>query len=554
MTRTLRLCVLFVPLFLLAACAIQPISPDLASTTSSAPDASAESAVYPIAHTAPDCDYGGIFKSMEAVDARTVKFTLCWPEASLPYRLVGAQWPIQDADYLAATGGGGDLLTQPIGTGAYALTEWGDDRATFQRFDGYWGEPAASPQLTVRWTDDGDAGLAALQAGEVDGLLALDAENIPAVEADDQLQLSTLPPQNIWYVGINNLMPPFDNERVRQAVAMAIDRDALVADYFPQGSLVPSQVIAPQIAGYSDGEAWYPYDPEGARAVLAEEGIENLEVELTYWESGNSGDVAQAIADQLAEAGITANVVSETGYEDYFTSLLAGEVGALDYIAWYPGSDASDWYFLFARDAGLEFGDGYPDVWEAIEAANALPTVEERQPYYDEIARLIKQRVPMVPVAHEASTTAFRADVTSTLPEISLAGQPFALLKAGDRDVFNFMMDVSPYSAYCADEVDVASFQICFIVGESLTEIDPVTGEVGPALATAWQANDDLTEWTFTLRDGVTFHNGADFNADDVVTTYAAIWDAANPLHVGRTGGFDNWQLTFGSLLNAPEE
>lgn len=558
MSRVLRLCILLVPLVLLAGCAIQPISPDLESATQSSVEATetaaAETAAYPIVYAAPDCDYGGAFKSFEALDVHTVKITMCAPEASLAYRLAGAQWAIQDSAYLQATGGGGDILTQPNGTGPFRLTGWGDDSATFERFDEYWGDPAASPRLVVHWTEDADAGLAALQAGEVDGVLTLAADNVPVVESDSALQLATQAPQNIWYVGINNMMPPFDNERVRQALAMAIDRDALVAEFFPDGSLVPTQVLAPQVAGYSEGEEWYPYDPEAAMAILAEEGAENLEIELTYWEAGNSDDVAQAIADQLAKVGITANVVSETEYEDYFTSLLSGEVGELDYIAWYPGIDALEWYFLFARDAGLEFGDGFPAIWEALETASTLPGVEERQPYFDQIAQLIKQHAPMVPIAHEASAVAFRADVTGTNPNLALAATPLTLLKAGDRDVFHYMLDVTPYSAYCNDEIDVGSFQICYLVGEGLIGIDPETRDVAPGLADSWETSDDLTEWTFTLRDDVTFHDGSSLDAGDVVLTYAAMWDAENPLHVGRTGSFDNWQLTFGSLLNAPEE
>jgi ABC-type transport system substrate-binding protein len=317
---------------------------------------------------------------------------------------------------------------------------------------------------------------------------------------------------------------------------------------------VPTQVVAPQVGGYSEGETWYAYDPERARAILAEEGADDLEIELTFWEAGNAGDVAQAIAEQLAQVGITANVVGDSAYEDYIGSLVNGEIGALDYIAWYAGTDATEWYFLFARDAGLEFGEGFPEIWDALDAAAALPSLADRQPIYDQIARLIKEHVPMVPVAHEANVAAYRADVTGINPNDTLAGAPQSHEKAGDRDTFHLMLATGPFSAYCGDEFDVGSFMICKQVGEGLTALDPETLEVAPAIAEEWGSNADLTEWTFTLRDDVSFHNGATLEADDVLTTYAVIWDAAHPLHVGRTGGFDNWMTNFGALLNAPQE
>ena len=71
-------------------------------------------------------------------------------------------------------------------------------------------------------------------------------------------------------------------------------------------------------------------------------------------------------------------------------------------------------------------------------------------------------------------------------------------------------------------------------------------------MASEWTANEDLTEWTFTLRDGVTFHNGATLDANDVVLSYAVQWDAAHPLHVGNSGQFSYFSSLFNGLLNAP--
>ncbi len=65
--------------------------------------------------------------------------------------------------------------------------------------------------------------------------------------------------------------------------------------------------------------------------------------------------------------------------------------------------------------------------------------------------------------------------------------------------------------------------------------------EPNPALATGCDPNEDALVWTCTLREGVTFHNGATFEAQDVIASFAAQWDAASPLHVGNTGVFEYW-------------
>ncbi|MEO6060231.1 MAG: ABC transporter substrate-binding protein, partial [Candidatus Limnocylindria bacterium] len=73
------------------------------------------------------------------------------------------------------------------------------------------------------------------------------------------------------------------------------------------------------------------------------------------------------------------------------------------------------------------------------------------------------------------------------------------------------------------------------------------------ALATECTANDDATVWTCALRSGVTFHDGARFDANDVVLSYAVQWDKAHPLHIGRTGSFEYWGAFWAAFLNAEE-
>ena len=110
-------------------------------------------------------------------------------------------------------------------------------------------------------------------------------------------------------------------------------------------------------------------------------------------------------------------------------------------------------------------------------------------------------------------------------------------------------------SLYCGDETDGEALGVCEQFGESLLAYKPGgNGAVIPALATEFSANADLTEWTFKLREGVQFHNGATLDANDVIVSYAMQWDVKHPLHVGRSGEFTYFPSLFGPQLNKPAE
>ncbi|HRQ32031.1 MAG TPA: ABC transporter substrate-binding protein [Anaerolineales bacterium] len=116
------------------------------------------------------------------------------------------------------------------------------------------------------------------------------------------------------------------------------------------------------------------------------------------------------------------------------------------------------------------------------------------------------------------------------------------------------MQNAEPISLYCADETDGESLRACEQVTQSLLGYEIGDTAVEPVLAESYEANSDLTEWTFHLRQGVKFHDGSSFDANDVVTSLAVQWDAANPLHKGNTGAFSYWSGLFGAFLNAPAQ
>ena len=239
----------------LAACAPEPA----ATEAPTEPPAATEVPFEPMSVSAPDCEYGGIIKTIEAVDELTVKFTMCVPDPAFPSKIAFTSFAIQPSEYLEATGGGGEssaLLEKPIGTGPYKVSEWKrGDELVFVRNEDYWGEKAKSATLVFRWGSEAAQRLLELQAGTVDGIDNVGPDDFDTVRGDANLQLINRQALNIFYVGMNNTFPPFDNEMVRQAVAMGIDRQRLVDNFFPEGSEVASHFTPCSIPGACAGDA-----------------------------------------------------------------------------------------------------------------------------------------------------------------------------------------------------------------------------------------------------------------------------------------------------------
>jgi ABC-type transport system substrate-binding protein len=511
---------------------------------------------------APDCDYGGILKSIEAVDELTVRFTMCVPDPAFPAKAAFSAFQIYPAEYLEATGGTGDLVEQPIGTGPFMLEAWNrGENVVLQRYDDYWGEPAAAATAIFRWSQEAPQKLLELQAGTVDGIDNVAPDDIETVQNDPNLQLVPRDPFNIFYVGFNNLFAPFDNEQVRQAVAMGIDRQRIVDTFYPVGSSVADQFLPEGLLARPEGSTWYEFDPEAARALLAEAGYpDGFETTITYRNvfRGYLPEppiVAQDLAAQLEEnLGITANIVEmESGA--FIDTANAGTLEGIHLLGWtgdFP--DPTNFYdYHFGSGASPQFGATFDDITSKLSEAAQLGDEEARRTIYTDVNELLKQHVPMVPIAHGASAAAYLATVEGAHAS-PLGNESLEVMSVPGQDTFTFMQNAEPIGLYCGDESDGESLRVCEQVMESLLAYSVGGVEVIPSLATDYTPNEDATEWVFNLREGVTFHDGSTLDANDVVKSWAIQWDAADPLHVGRVGQFTYFSGLFGSFLNAPAE
>jgi len=186
-----------------------------------------------------------------------------------------------------------------------------------------------------------------------------------------------------------------------------------------------------------------------------------------------------------------------------------------------------------------------------LKQAASLADQTARNTLYAQANALIKQHVPMVPVAHGGSADVFKATVAGAYAD-PLSGEQFRLMSIPGQDQIVWSQNAEPISLYCSDETDGESLRACEQIFDPLLSYEPGGTAVKPGLATGCTANTDLTVWTCTLRPGAKFSDGTAVTANDVVATYAVQWDAADPLHVGSTGNFDYWSAFFGGFLNPP--
>jgi peptide/nickel transport system substrate-binding protein len=514
-----------------------------------------------LAFEVESCDYGGAFKSIVAEDELTVTFTLCNPDPAFPSKVAFSALNIHSSDHLEATGGGGpELYQNPIGTGPFMLQEWDlGNELVLARNDNYWGEPALEQTLIFRWNSESSQRLAELQAGTVDGIDNPGVSEIPIIEGDDSLALFPRAGTNVFYLGLNNRIAPMDNINVRQAIAHALNRQKIVDDFYPAGSLAATQFMPPVIFGFTPEVEPLTYDVDLARELLATAEAEGVEMpitlEISYRDVVRSylptpGLVAQEIQSQLAEVGIEVEIVQmESGA--FLDAADAGEL-ELHLLGWgadYP--DATNFLdFHFGAGSSDQFGDKFPEIVDNLTAGGQIADPAERYPYYVAANEALRDLVPMIPVAHGGSGVAFSADIAGNPHSSPLGNEYFAVMEDPNDDDFIWMQNAEPISLYCADETDGESLRACEQINESLLGYEIAGTEVVPALATDWSANEDLTVWTFNLREGVTFHDGSEFNAEDVVMSYAVQWLEDHPLHVGRDGNFTYFNAYYGNFAN----
>lgn len=207
-------------------------------------------------------------ESVEVLDDLTVRVTLGAPDGGFLFNMAWGDAVIVAPESIT------EIKQKPVGTGAFRFRDWAQgDHITLVRNPDYWGKPARLEQVTFKFISDPTAAFAAMMAGDVDAFPGFPAPGrLPQFEADPRFQVLVGTTEGETILAINNKLKPLNDVRVREAIAHAIDRQAIIdGAMFGLGTPIGTH-FAPHHPAYVDLTGLSRHDPERARDLLAEAG------------------------------------------------------------------------------------------------------------------------------------------------------------------------------------------------------------------------------------------------------------------------------------------
>ena len=376
-----------------------------------------------------------LFKSCSTTGANTVAIELASPTGRFPAALALPAFAMQspaalqkyEADKVTASGDTFEYPSyateHPTGTGPYKLDsrDTASKTVTLVRNDDYWGDKAKIAKIVFKVIPDNNARKQELQAGTIDGYDLVAPGDIESLKGAGE-QILDRPPFNILYVGINQKNPALAKLKVRQALAHAINREALVRSKFPPAAQVAKQFMPPEVGGYADDVTEYPYDPAKAKQLLAEAGEADLSLKF-YWPTEvsrpympNPKEVFEVVSADLQKVGIKITPVAKVWNSGYLTDVSSGRAD-IHLLGWTGDyNDAYNFNGTFFGRVKPEFGFNNPAIFAAIAKADAIPDAAQRADAYKAVNRQIVDFLPAVPIAHSPPSLAAQSEVKDLFP------------------------------------------------------------------------------------------------------------------------------------------
>ncbi|MCB9104092.1 MAG: ABC transporter substrate-binding protein [Anaerolineales bacterium] len=281
--------------------------------------------------------YLGGMQDVEKVDDYHIRLNLQTPSISVPEDLFHYPGVVLHRNFE------GDIIQQPIGTGAFLLEEYAEgERAVFKRRDDYWGMKDENGEWYFNEDDsnrlpyldeliyvstDKDAGVAALQSGQVNSLYDPRPSDYQALKDVPGLTVRPVSTAQCLILRMRVDVEPWTDVRVRNALKMCQDREKIMQlAYFGEGDLSIDAHVAPVHPAYCPKDI-PAYDPEGAKALLAEAGFpDGLQVTLATKNDQQEPELAQALKELAAPGGfdIQLDITEPSGYWDRWTEVDLG--------------------------------------------------------------------------------------------------------------------------------------------------------------------------------------------------------------------------------------
>ncbi len=358
--------------------------------------------------------FSSVIKEVEALDSHTVRFHLNRIEPIFLQQMSTYHTCILSKETLLREAGSDPdaqmqwLGSRAIGTGPYVLKEQMSDFAWFVANESYWGGPPAIDEVTIRVVDEASSRRVLLEKGDLDINVSPERVNYDALDRNPNIDLVVRPSTTrIFYVGMNTTTPPFDDIRVRQAIAHAIPYEDILNVVLggEKYSNRARSILTSDIDGFVPVYE-YGYDLDRARDLLVDAGYgDGLSFE---WKSSTAEAFVQIgvmLQAELAKIGVDMDINAQPG-ATFFPAGRAGEHG-LFFVSWWSGTgDAVDLLDALAHSSQTGRGNwahfSDPEVDEWIDNAKIELDPEKRAEYLKNVQEVLAEELPYA-VIYEGS-------------------------------------------------------------------------------------------------------------------------------------------------------
>ncbi|EKE43812.1 ABC peptide transporter, periplasmic binding protein [Oceaniovalibus guishaninsula JLT2003] len=365
-----------------------------------------------------------LLDSIEKVDDMTVKFKLTRPEAAFIANLAMDFASIMSKEYADAMLDAGTpemLNQQPIGTGPFTFQAYQKDAVIrYLRNADYWGDPAKVESLIFAITPDASVRYQKLQAGECHVMPYPNPADVQAMKDNPDINVMQQEGLNVGYLAYNTQMAPFDNPKVRKALNMAIDKQAIIDVVFQGSGQAAKNPIPPTMWSYNDAIEDDPYDPEAAKAMLEEEGVTDLSLKIWAMPvqrpyNPNARRMAELMQEDFAQIGVDAEIVSYEWGEYLERSKAEDRDGAV--LLGWTGDNGDPDNFLGVLLGCDGVGSANRAQWcneefdDILVRARQLTDQDERAKLYEEAQVIFKEQAPWATIAHSVVFMPMRNEV-----------------------------------------------------------------------------------------------------------------------------------------------
>jgi len=355
-----------------------------------------------------------LLKEIVKVDDYTVKFILNRPEAPMLANLGMDFAVIQSKEYADAMmkAGTPEKFDQwPIGTGPFVFQGYKKDaQIRYTAFKDYWKGKASIDKLVFSITPDASVRYAKLKAGECQVMPYPNPADIAAMQADPNINVMEQEGLNVGYLAYNTKVAPFDNVKVRKALNMAMNKQAIIDTVFQGAGKIAKNPLPPTIWSYNEATVDDPYDPVAAKKLLAEAGYPNgfsmkvwaMPVQRPY--NPNARRMAEVIQADFAKVGVKVEIVSYEWGEYLKRSKDVNRDGAV-LLGWTGDNGDPDNFLAVLLGCDAVGGANranwcYKPFEDLIQKAKVVADPAERTKLYEKAQLIFKEQAPWATIAH----------------------------------------------------------------------------------------------------------------------------------------------------------